>query len=82
MMDTPTATEQLFARKLLNLTPEERLVMACSMFDTAKVLVYAGISADGPLSTKELRTLVFLKFYGQDFDQAEHAKILAQLRTT
>lgn len=82
MKDTPTAIEQLFTRKLLNLAPEERLAMACRMFSAAKALIHAGISSGGAMSTAEVRALVFLRLYGQDFDQAERAKVLAQLGVT
>jgi hypothetical protein len=82
MKDTPTHIEQLFTRKLLNLAPEERLAMACRMFSSAKALVRAGISAGGAMSAAESRALVFLRLYGQDFDQADCAKILALLEAT
>jgi hypothetical protein len=82
MKDTPAAMEQLYTRKLLNLAPEERLAMACRMFSAAKALIRSGISTSGAMSTAEIRALVFLRLYGQDFDQAERAKVLAQLGAT
>ena len=42
-------------------------------------LVRAGISADGARSDAELRALVFLRLYGQDFDQVKCARVLACL---
>ena len=79
MKDTPTAIERLFTRKLLDLTADERLAMACRMFSAAKALVHAGISADGARSAAEVRALVFLRLYGQDFDQVKRAKVLSRL---
>jgi hypothetical protein len=82
MKDTPTAIERFFTRKLLDLAADERLAMACRMFSAAKVLVNAGISADGAMSAAEVRALVFLRLYGQDFDQVKRAKILSRLEAT
>ena len=82
MKDTSTAIEQLFTRKLLDLAPDERLAMACRMFSAAKALVRAGISAGGAMSAEEVRALVFLRLYGQDFDQAKRSKILSRLEAT
>ena len=82
MKDTSKAIEQLFTRKLLDLAPDERLAMACRMFSAAKVLVHAGISAGGAMSAAEVRALVFLRLYGQDFDQVKRAKILSRLEAT
>jgi hypothetical protein len=72
--------EELFTRKLLDLAPDERLAMACRMFSTAGTLIRIGISAGGARSDAELRGLVFLRLYGQEFDQVKRARILARLR--
>jgi hypothetical protein len=82
MKDTPTSIEQLFTRKLLALAPDERLAMACRMFSTAKELARVGISAGGAMSAAEVRTMIFLRLYGQDFDQVRCAKILSRLEAT
>ena len=79
MKDTTTAIEQIYNRKLLDLAPDERLAMACRMFSTAKALIRAGISAGSGISTTEERALIFLRLYGQDFDQGARAKILSRL---
>lgn len=82
MKDTTKATEELFTRMLLDLAPAERLAMACRMFSAAKALVLAGVSAAGSLSAAEARGLVFLRFYGRDFDQAKRAGVLSRLQAT
>ena len=79
MKDTAPSIERLFTRKLLDLGPDERLAMACRMFSAARALVRAGIAADGARSDAELRGLVFLRLYGQDFDQVKCARVLACL---
>jgi hypothetical protein len=82
MKDTSTAIDQLFTNKLLALEPEERLAMACRMYSAAKALVRAGIAKGGDMSAAEMRISVFLRLYGQDFDQAKQAKILSRLEAT
>jgi len=82
MKDTLKTTEQFFTQKLLDLAPEERLAMACRMFSAAKELVHAGISANGEMSTSEVRAIMFLRLYGQDFDRAKCTKILSQIEAT
>jgi len=82
MKDTTTAVERLFTSKLMELAPDERLAMACRMFSTAKELVRVGISASEAMSAAEVRSAVFLRLYGQEFDQVKLTKILSQLEAT
>jgi hypothetical protein len=82
MRDTSADIEARFHARLMELTPAERLAMAGDMFDTAKTLVLAAIRAQGIHSRQEVRRLLFLRFYGQDFDEASKAEILAGLGKT
>ena len=82
MKDTSTAIERLFTNRLMSLAPEERLAMAYRMFSTAKALIRAGTPAGGAMSTAETRALLFLRLYGQDFNRAERAKVLARPAAT
>ena len=79
MEDTPAAVEARFHRQLMSLTPQERLAMACRMHAAAKALARAAILRDSSPSPEELRVLLFLRFYGQDFGEGEKTKILAWL---
>lgn len=80
MKDTPPHVEKLYTDMLMKLSPQERLAMAGRMFSAAKTLVRAGILADGPLPEGEIRAQLFLRFYGNDFDEATRAKILDRIR--
>ena len=80
MKDTSRTNEQIFNRKLMEISPEERLSMACGMFSSARELVRAGITSMGEISASELRAEIFLRLYGRDFDRAELSKILAQIK--
>ena len=64
-------------------TPEERLLMGCSMHEMAKKIVTSSILEEYPLATPaELRQKIFLRFYASDFSPAQKKKILERLALT
>jgi len=72
--------ERKFRRMLLKLSGEERLKMGCSMHAMAQALVRASaLQADPSASPTTLRKILFLRFYGQDFDSATCKRILRAL---
>ena len=82
MTDTSPAVMDLFDRLMMERSPEERLRMGCSMFDTAKEIVKSSILAEFPdISEKELRVKIFLRFYASDFDAGRIAKIVNAIRS-
>jgi len=61
-------------------SPEQRLVMGCSMFSCSKQLVINAILRQTPnLAPIELRAELFLKYYGNEFDADQCAKIIHHL---
>ena len=61
-------------------TPGERLAMGCSMHDFCKRLVAGAILRENPkLSPAALRRELFLRFYGNDFDDVRKEKIIQHL---
>ena len=61
-------------------SPEERLVMSCSMHDFSKQLVIDSILKEKPrLSAAFVRKELFLRYYGNEFDAAHQKKILKQI---
>ena len=60
-----------------NKSREEKLLIALSMFETARQLVISSLPNN--LSDKELQKELFLRFYGNDFSINEKEKILASL---
>jgi hypothetical protein len=51
------------------------------MFSTSKVLIATGIRHQHPdISDIDLKIAVFLKLYGDDFDEEQKQKIIAHLR--
>jgi hypothetical protein len=65
---------------LLARSPEERLKMGCSMSATARALVRASVLAQDPqASPAALRRVLFLRFYGHEFDAVERERIMEWL---
>ena len=82
MRDTTPAMEAEYNRRIMALSPGRRMAIACEMFGTAKALARASILHDGPKPEHEVRRQLFLHFYGDDFSEAERARILDYLAAT
>jgi len=69
-------------RNLMKLkSNEERLLMGCSMYDTAKQIVQSAICSQRPAITpEEMKKEIFLRFYGLEFSQADKEKIFSMFR--
>ncbi len=80
MKDTSAAMERKYRDRLLKRSGEERLKMGCSMHATAQALVRASALAVEPSAPPSyLKKVLFLRFYGQDFDSATRKRILRAL---
>jgi hypothetical protein len=65
---------------LMKRSGEERLKMGCSMHATAQALAKASISQQHPgARPAELKRLLFLHFYGPDFEVEERERIASAL---
>ncbi len=73
--DTSDEARRIHTRGLLARSPQERVRMACSMFQTAKAIVKAGLGGH-----KHDPGAVFRRIYGRDFDQSTLAAIEQALR--
>jgi hypothetical protein len=72
--------EKLYVEMLMALSPGERLMMACRMYDTAKALVIAGIRLRMPDANEaQVRAQVFLQMHRGDFTPEELTKIMREL---
>jgi len=80
MNNASAKMEQLYIEMLMSLSPEDRLRMACRMYDTAKTLVIAGIRMQMPNANEaQIRAQFFLRMHGTDFTPEELAKIMREL---
>lgn len=64
LADTPADINELLFRRMMEKTGAERLIIGCQMTDTARQLVWSGISGDLPDS--ERRSLFLQRFYGEN----------------
>ena len=82
MNDTHPKVKRRYEKMLLSQSGEERLLMGDSMFETARELVLTSIKAANPkASPAEIRSALFLRFYGQEFSDEERQKILTALKS-
>lgn len=78
MKDTGAKADARMRALMAARSPAERFAIACGMFDAAMALARAGITtAHGAGAKAHMRKYLFLRFYGQDFDEAKKRRILA-----
>ena len=77
MKDTSFEIQKKIDEIYKNKSGEEKLLIALSMFETARELVISSLPNN--LSDKELRKALFLRFYENDFSVNEKEKILTNL---
>ncbi len=81
MEDTSTAVAVRFQKMIMKRGPLERLLMGCSMFDSAKQIVKNAILNQNPeIKPQRMKEEIFLRFYGMEFNKAEKEKILNVLK--
>ncbi len=81
MDDTSPKITKLLRILARERSPEERLIMGCSMFDESKIIVTESIKKDHPnISEQELKVKIFGRFYHRDFDKNTLQKINVHLK--
>lgn len=81
MNDTPAHITKKMCEMIQQKTPEERLKMGISMYETSRNLIIWSILNDHPnISKSELKVEFFLRFYGNDFDTTRREQIVNHLR--
>ena len=82
MNDTSPEMEERYRAMIMERSGEERLKMGCSMFDTAKALMRAGIlGLNSHASPAEIRRELFMQLYGHEFDADSRTRILAAIES-
>lgn len=83
MNDTHPKIARIFQEMLMSRSGVERMMMGFSMHETARQLVIASVLNKNPNATPaEIRRALFLRFYGNDFDEETKEKILQALAAT
>lgn len=78
MSDTTFEIENKLNQIYLSKSGEEKLLIALKMFETARDIVLSSLPKN--LSDNELRKELFLRFYGNEFDELTKEKILERLK--
>ena len=80
MNDTHPDVAIRFRDIMMSKTGQQRLLMGCSMYDTAKKIVRSAIYNNRPeITDEEMKKEIFLRFYGNEFSQANREKFLSAL---
>lgn len=80
MKDTHPEVAGRFRDLMRAKSNEQRLLMGCSMYDTAKQIVRSAIYSQHPrITASQMRKEIFDRFYGLEFSRADKAKILSVL---
>jgi hypothetical protein len=78
--DTSPKVAALMHALLMRRTPEERVMMGFSMFDSARKLVEAGLKASGMVEgTFEFRRSYLERMYGSELTREQIDRIAARL---
>jgi len=80
MFDTHPEIAVRYRDLMMSKTGQERLVMGCSMYDTARQIVLSAVRNRRPeITDAEIKREIFLRFYGQEFSEADREKLLSAL---
>jgi len=80
MFDTHPDIAVRFRDLMMRKSGQERLLMGCSMYDTAKEIVRSAVRNRQPgITDAEIKREIFLRFYGPEFSQADREKLLSAL---
>ena len=80
MFDTHPDIAVRYRELMMSKTGQQRLVMGCSMYDTAKEIVRSAVRNRQPgITDVEIKREIFLRFYGPEFSQADREKYLSVL---
>ena len=78
MNDTHPEVAARFRDLMMAKSGQQRLLMGCSMYDTAKQIVQSALRSRHPAITpEEMKKEIFLRFYGHQFSLADREKIFS-----
>lgn len=80
MKDTPPAVDELYGRMLMRRSGPERLRMGCEMFDAAREMMRASLTAAGVTDPGEVRVQILLRTYRGDLDDDVLARVAERVR--
>ncbi len=78
MVSNNNKIEEVFRKMMAQKTGEERVLMGFSMFDFSARILLSSIKEKTP--HEELRKIIFLRLYRNDFSKDQQEKILKHLK--
>jgi len=80
MFDTHPDIAIRFRDLMMSKSGQQRLLMGCSMYDTARQIVRSAIYNGRPeITDEEMKKEIFLRFYGKEFSRSDREKFLSAL---
>ncbi len=80
MFDTHPEIAVRYRELMMRKSGEQRLLMGCSMYDTAKQIVRSAIHNSHPdITDAEMKREIFLRFYGHEFSPPDREKLISAL---
>ena len=80
ILDTHPDIAVRYRNMMMRRSGEQRLLMGCSMYDTARQIVRSAIlAANAGVTDAEMRKEIFLRFYGHEFSRDETEKVISAL---
>ena len=79
--DTDPAVAERFHDLVMSRSGEDRVRMACDMFDSARELIIAGLPPEIAGNPAERSVALLTRLYGHEVDPAFLARIFDDLRT-
>ena len=81
MFDTHPDIANQFRDLMMSKSGQERVLMGCSMYDTAKKIVSSAILNSQPeITDVEMKKEIFLRFYGKEFRPVDLKKFISALK--
>lgn len=80
LADTTPEAQAMLRELLMKRTGEERVRMACDMFQAARRLILAALPSDIAASPAERSVALLTRMYRGDLDEALLARVVADLR--
>jgi hypothetical protein len=79
--DTTPEAEALYRELLMSRSGEERVRMACDMFQAARRLILAALPSEIALNPAECRVALLLRTYQGDLEDRLLARVIGELRS-
>lgn len=77
--DTSPDMQDKYRKLLMALSPGERVIKCCGMFNAAKALAVAGLEDEENPDGLSLKARLFLCLYRDDFSREDRDRIVATL---